>query len=318
MVFSLRLASSDLRDDLATGDERIDSYLLALDRALAGVAGVRRPTVLEVREFLLMERDRALAVGGDTQAAVTDAIAILGTVEELAREQRATLRARYLRTVAIMGLSFSVMMLLVSLQQTGLPGADWTTLAGSFVRDGMIAGIVAGYLFTYVLKSAEPPATDETDSGEFHVYFGPTSVVASWALVVAFGLSTVLLVASLVGAGPFVSMSPVMAAAMLLLCLRLTLGGLRAARFKARVDAKLLRIEGLFGSVRIARTAITGTGRATGLLQVLIPGAGLSHWIQWRDERGSTQRTYVSISKELVQGDRLIAWLESAAAAAHP
>ena len=50
-------------------------------------------------------------------------------------------------------------------------------------------------------------------------------------------------------------------------------------------------------------------------MQLLIPALGLSHWIEWQDDSGRARRTCVSIAQDLVHGDRLIAWLESAARA---
>lgn len=315
MTPALRLPSPRFPADLATGDARIDAHLVALDAALVGAASVRRQTVMEARDFLLEARDHARDAGRDDTAAVEEAIATLGPIEAIAREQRAARRAMFRRMALGMGLGYAGMMLLFSLLRTGLDGANWGALAIVFVAHAVLFGSTMGYLVAYVFKRAEPTAKDAPEPGGFLVHFAPTSIVLSWGLAVAFGLCAALLAAGLAGVGPFAAWTPAVAVALLLLDLRLTIGALRAARFRARVDAEVLRIDGLFGHARIPRTAVTGTARAAMPMQLLIPAMGLSHWIEWRDERGRTRRTCVSIAQDLVHGDRLIAWLEAAARA---
>ncbi len=315
MTRSLRFPTPGFPTDLATGDARIDAHLVALDAALVGAAAVRRQTVMEARDFLLEARDHARDAGRDDAAAVEDAIAALGPIEAIAREQRAGRLALFRRAMLGMGLGYAGLMLLFSLLRTGLAGADWIALAGAFAVHAGLFGITMGYLVAYVFKRAEPSAKDAPAAGTFLVHFAPTSITLSWGLAVAFGLSAALLIAGLAGVGLFSTWAPAATIGLLLLNLRLIVGALRAARFRARVDDESLRIDGLFGHARIPRAAITGTSRASIPMQLLIPAMGLSHWIEWQDAEGRTRRTCVSISQELVHGDRLIAWLESAARA---
>lgn len=312
---AMRLRSPGLPADLATGDARLDAHLIALDAALAGFPAVRRQTLLEARDFLLEARDRARDAGRDDATAAQEAIALLGPIEEIAREQRASRMALFRSTVLSTGLGGAGVMLLLSLLRTGWAQADWLALAGTFAFHAGFFGITLGYFLTYVVKRAEPAAQDAPAPGSFLVQFAPTSIAVSWGLAAVFGLACLLVAAGLAGVGPFVSMPTAMAVALLLISLRLTLGALRAARFRARVDADTLRIDGLFGPVVIARAAITGSNRATMPMQLLVPAAGLSHQIDWRDDSNRARRTWVSIAPDLVHGDRLIAWLEAAARA---
>lgn len=314
MSFSLlRFPSSGFPADLATGDARIDAHLVALDAALVGAASVRRQTVMEARDFLLEMRDHAREAGRDDAAAVDDAIAALGPIEAIAREQHASRLAIFHRMMLGMGLGYASLMLLFSLLRTGLAAAEWLPLAGAFAAHAGFFGVPMGYLVAYVFKRAEPAAKDATTPEGFLVHFAPTSIKMSWGLALAFGLSAALLVAGLAGVGLFATWAPAATIGLLLINIRLIVGALRAARFRARVDVDALRIDGLFGHAHIPRSAITGTRRAAIPMQLLIPAMGLSHWIEWRDSDGRARRTCVSIAQDLVHGDRLIAWLESAA-----
>ncbi|MFD0724194.1 hypothetical protein [Lysobacter brunescens] len=313
MTLSFRFPTPGFPTDLATGDARIDAHLVALDAALVGAAAVRRQTVMEARDFLLEARDHARDAGRDEATAVDEAIAGLGPIEAIAREQRAGRLAIFHRMMLGMGLGYATLMLLLSLLRTGLAAAEWLPLAGAFAAHAGFFGVPMGYLVAYVFKRAEPSAKDVPRPGSFLVHFAPTSITLSWGLAVLFGLSAALLVAGLAGVGLFATWAPAATIGLLLLNLRLIVGALRAARFRARVDAEALQIDGLFGQARIPRAAITGTARASIPMQLLIPAMGLSHWIEWQDTGGRARRTYVSIAQDMVHGDRLIAWLESAA-----
>jgi hypothetical protein len=312
---AMRLSKTSLPARLATGDARLDAHLAALDAALTGFPAVRRETVLEAREFLLDARDHAREAGLDDEAAAKEAIAQLGPIEDIAREQRAARGAIFRRFSFIMGLSFAGMMLLMSLLRTGWAAADGLALAGTFAFQAGFFGITMGYLVAYVVPRAQPAVEDAPAPGSFRVHFGPASVAAAWAIAAVFGLGGVLHAAALAGHGPFASWSPALGVILLLMCLRVTLGALRAARFRALADDQALHIDGLFGRARIARSAITGTELAARPMQLLLPAMGPSHWIHWRDEGGRARRTSVAVAGELVHGDRLIAWLEAAARA---
>lgn len=312
---AMRLSTHSLPARLSTGDPRLDAHLAALDATLSGFPAVRRETLLEAREFLLDARDHAREAGLDEDAAAKEAIAQLGPIEDIAREQRAARQAIFRRLSFGMGLSFAGMMLLFSLLRTGWAAADGIALAGAFAFQTGFFGITMGYLLAYVVPRAQPAAEDAPAPGSFRVHFGPASVASAWAVAAVFGLQGVLLAVALAGHGPLASWPPALAVILLLMCLRLTLGALRAARFRALASDQALRIDSLFGQTRIARSAITGTARVTLPMQLLLPAMGPSHWIHWRDEAGRARRISVAVSGELVHGDRLIAWLEAAARA---
>jgi len=310
-----RLRSAGFSTDHATGDARLDTHLWALDAALVGAAAVRRPTVMEARDFLLELRDRALRAGKDDAAAAVEALAALGPLEALAREQRAN-RAAVFRRVAIpAGLGYAGLMLLVSLLRTGVTGADWPVLAGVFAVHALLFGTGLGYWVAYLAKQAEPTVADAPAADAFSVRWMPTSAALAWGLAAVFGLGAGVLAAGLAGLGPVATWARPQALALLLLNAHLALGELRAARFRARVEDGTLYVEGLRGQQRIPQAAISGTAPVSLPLQLLLPGMGRSYWVHWRDERGRERRTRVSSSPELVHGDRLLAWLEGAARA---
>ena len=178
MTLALRFPTPGFPADLATGDARIDAHLVALDAALVGAAAVRRQTVIEARDFLLEARDHARDAGRDEAIAVNEAIAALGPIEAIAREQRAGRAALFRRAVLGMGLGYATLMLL-SLLRTGLAAADWLPLAGAFAAHAGFFGVPMGYLVAYVFKRAEPSAKDAPGPGAFLVHFAPTSITLS-------------------------------------------------------------------------------------------------------------------------------------------
>lgn len=310
----LRLPSPAFPADLASGNAAIDAHLRALDAALAGAAAVRRQTVMEARDFLLDMREHAREAGRDDATATADAIEALGPIEAIAREQRATRAAMFRRFSLGMGLAYATLMLLFAVLQSGPAEARWGILAVIFVLQALLFGLPMGYLGAYVFKRAEPLKNDTTASG-FLVHFTPVAIGLSWGIAAFFTLTNSVIVAGMAGIGPMADWQPLSLTMLILMGLRLVIGALRAARFRALAEDDALTIDGLFGRTRIPRASITGTARASGAMQLVIPAMGLSHWIEWRDTGGRTRRTYVSIATDLVHGDRLVAWLEAAARA---
>jgi uncharacterized Tic20 family protein len=303
--------------DLVTGDARIDACLRALDAALAGAASVRRQTVMEARDFLLESRDHARAEGLDANAAADRAIETLGDIRAIASEQRSRLSRLFRRTGLALGVTYATLMLGFSLLQ-GRPDPGLATLAVVFVLQALFFGGVMGYLAAYVFKRAEPKASDSEGPDHFRVAYTLTGIRISWALVLAFALMMVIIAAGLFGAGPFAASSPWWILALLLVDLRVILGALRAAWFRAEAKGESIVIEGLGGRTTIARAAIARLHRDPPPMQLLVPGLGLSWCITWQGEDGRTRRTRISINQDLVHGDRLLAWLEDAARANAP
>lgn len=313
----LRLPSPALPTDLLTGDGRLDSHLRALDAALAGAASVRRHTVMEARDFLLEARDHACAEGLSGEAAANRAIEALGEISAIASEQRARLASLFWKAGLAMGVSYATLMLVFSLLGGGA-SASLTTVAIVFVLQALFFGGVMGYFAAYVFQRAEPRAADSDGPGHFRVALTLTGIRLSYALVVAFTLSAAVVGAGLFGIGPFMGASPWWMVALLLVNLRVVLTALRGAWFRGEVQGDRVTLDGLGGRATIARSAITAFRRDPPLMQLLVPGFGLSWCITWRAEDGRTRRKRVSISNDLVHGDRLAAWLEDAARANAP
>lgn len=313
----LRLPSPALPTDLLTGDARLDAHLRALDAALAGAASVRRQTVMEARDFLLEARDHARAEGVPADVAADRAIEALGEISAIASEQRARLASLFWKAGLAMGVSYATLMLGFSLLGGGASLSP-VALAIVFVLQALFFGGSMGYLTAYVFQRAEPKAADSDGPGHFRVAYTLTGIRTSYGLVVAFTLSAIIVGAGLFGVGPFASSSPWWMVALLLVNLRVVLTALRGAWFRAEVRGDTLSIDGLGQRVTIARSAVSGMRRDPALLQLLIPGFGLSWCITWRDGDGRTRRTRVSLSNDLVHGDRLLAWLEDAARANAP
>lgn len=313
----LRLPTPALPTDLLTGIPRLDSHLRALDAALAGAASVRRHTVMEARDFLLEAHDHARADGLAGDAAANRAIEALGEISAIAAEQRARLASLFWKAGLAMGVAYATLMLGLSLLSGGA-SASLTTVALVFVLQALFFGGVMGYFSAYVFQRAEPQAADSDGPGHFRVAYTLTGIRLSYALVIAFTLSAAIVGAGLVGIGPFASASPWWMVALLLVNLRVVLTALRGAWFRAEVRGDTLSLDGLGGRVAIARSAITGVRRDPPLMQLLIPGFGLSWSITWQGEHGRVRRTRVSLSNDLVHGDRLLAWLEDATRANAP
>lgn len=105
----LRLPSPRFPADVATGEARIDGYLMRLDAALAGSAAVRRQTLLEARDFLLD------ASAGASDAALQAAIDAFGPAEQVASEQRLERRRLLISIGWRTGLTYAMLMLAMSL-----------------------------------------------------------------------------------------------------------------------------------------------------------------------------------------------------------
>lgn len=317
MLTLLRLFGPNFPNDLLTGDTRLDAHLRALDATLAGAASVRRQTVMEARDFLLEARDHAQAGGQTPESAADRAIEALGDIRAIATEQRARRSSLFWRAGLAMGVAYATLMLGFSLLDGG-PGRDLETLALVFVLQMLFFGGVMGYATAYVFKPAEPKATDADGPDRFRVAHTLTGLRIAWALVVAFTLMMALIAAGLFDAGPFAGASPWWIIALLLVDLRVMVASLRGALFRAEVAGDTLTVDDLTGRATMNRHAIINVRREPAPMQLLVPGFGLSWCITWRDAGGHARRTRISISQELVHGDRLLAWLEDAARANAP
>ena len=274
-------------------------------------------TVMEARDFLLEARDHARAEGLTAEAAADQAIEALGEISAIASEQRARLASLFWKAGLAMGVAYATLMLGFSLLGGGANSSP-ATLAIVFALQALFFGGVMGYCTAYVFQRAEPRAADSDGPGHFRVAYTLTGIRISYALVVAFTFSAAIVSAGFFGVGPFAASSPWWMAALLLVNLRVVLTALRGAWFRGEVRGDTLTLDGLGGRTTIPRGAITAVRRDPGLMQLLIPGFGLSWCITWQGEEGRARSTRVSISADLVHGDRLLAWLEDATRANAP
>ncbi len=311
----LRYPSPGFPDDLRTGSAQIDALLINLDAALIGSAKVRRHTVIEVRDDLLEALQRARDAGENERDGVDDAISALGSIETIASEQRASRAALFRKTSFGTGLAFASMMLGLQLMMSGLLNTRWPMLAGMFVFHALFFGLWMGYFAAYVFGKAEPSMKDSAEGGAFLVYYPTTSQALSWILAVVFTWMGLTMGLGIFGVSIFTTISPLPLAVLMLLCIKIVITAISAALFRARVDTETIRLQGLFGTRRIARDQIHSL-QTMGLgFRLLWPSFGQTHRIVWRDKRGVRRTSHVSISQDMIHGERMLAWLEIAAAA---
>ena len=314
----LRYPSPGFPADLRTGHDRIDNVLTRLDGLLVGSAKVRRQTVIEVRDDLLEARERAGDVGADGRTALDDAIASLGPVEAIAQEQHAARAALFRRLFLQTGATFASLMLGFQLmfKLGGVSQISWLLLAGMFVFHFVFFGLSMGYVGAYAFGKSEPGPKDSAGTGAFVVYYPPLSQALSWLLAAVFASMGVSLGLGMIGMSAFTTFSPLPSAVMILLCVKLVIAAISAALFCARVDSQVLNLQSMFRKQRIGRDRVQSV-QAMGLgFRLLWPTAfGETYRIIWRDESGISRRTHVSISQDMVHGDRLVAWLELSVAA---
>jgi hypothetical protein len=311
----LRYPSPGFPDDLRTGNAQIDALLVSLDAALIGSAKVRRHTIIEVRDDLLESLQRARDVGDNECDALDHAVSAVGPIETIASEQRAARAALFRKASFGTGLAFASMMLGLQVMMSELLNTRWPMLAGMFVFHAVFFGLWMGYFAAYVFGKAEPSMKDSAEGGAFLVYYPATSQALSWLMAVVSAWMGLTMGMGIVGMSIFTSMSPLPLAVLMLLSIKIVVTAIAAALFRARVDTETIRLHGLFGTRRIARHQIHSL-QTMGLgFRLLWPSFGQTHRIVWQDEDGVRRTSHVSISQDMIHGDRMLAWLEIAAAA---
>jgi len=86
-----------------TGDNALDAYICDLDSRLLGSKYVRVLTLVEIRDHLEEAKAREIAAGLDERSAAERAVSAMGSAEEHARDQRVSLRRRFLKMAAAWG-----------------------------------------------------------------------------------------------------------------------------------------------------------------------------------------------------------------------
>lgn len=303
----LRLPSPRFPADLATGDARIDGYLVRLDAALTGSAAVRRQTLLEARDFLLE------AGAGASDAALRSAIDAFGPVEQIAGEQRRERRRLLFSTAWRTGLGFATLMLAMNLIDKGIGATHWSILAGVFLFSAVFFGGCMGYFAAYLMPKSMPAAADAPSPGHFVVRYPVKSRRISMALLAGMGLLQVLLAAGLANMGPSADTPPALIVFLLTLNLKTLLAAMTSLKFGATVDAATITLDGLGGRTTVRRDRVVSFDAPGALTQLLWPGFGRARRLVWRDDADTLRRRLLPENSELIQGDRLIAWLEDAA-----
>lgn len=310
----LRLPSPGFPSDLRTGDARIDRVLEDLDDALVGSAGIRRSTLLETRDTLLEARDRARDAGQDEAAALAETIEAFGTPAQIGREQRRGCAARFRMLAATTGLLFATLMLGFGVVAMPRPDTGLSLLALVFVLQALLFGLPMGFLFSYVIPAAMPTARDAGDASGFTVHYTRLSIAMAWGLLIGFGALEVALALGLAGLGPLASIRWQALALLMAINIKNVLAAFDGLRFRARVVGDVLHLRTAFGgAVAVPRSRIVSFVRRGPLFQVLWPTYGRIHRLAWRDPDDRLQHCHVSLNRELVHGDRLLAWCEQAA-----
>ncbi len=309
----LRLPSPRFPTDMRTGDARIDAYLETLDSALAGSAAVRRRTLLEARDYLLEALERARTDRGDENTALSGAIEDFGRAEHIARDQRRVCAASFWKLGWRMGLAFAAMMLIFSLLGLGKLTMTWQMLTFAFVFNALFFGTFVAFFFVYVFPQPMPTPQDASGPGRFAVHYPRLSIRMAWCLVIVFGAMQILLACSLIGRGLFGEWPLPIVILMLLLNAKTILAAIDALFFQAHIEADTLHLGGLGGRANIKREQIVSVITPGLLFQLLWPTYANIRRMTWRDDAGRTHRRHISLNRELIHGDRLMAWLEGAA-----
>lgn len=297
----LRLPSPRFAADLATGDARIDSYLMRLDAELAGTAAVRRQTLLEARDFLLD------AGAGASDAALQAAIDAFGPAEQVAREQRLERRHMMFSIAWRTGLTFAVLMLAMTLISKGIDNAQWGIHIGIFIFNALFFGGWMGYFAAYLMPKSMPAATDANGPGHFVVRYPTNSRRISAALLVGFGTLEMLLIAGLVATGPFAGPPPALLLFLLIINLKNLLAAATSLKFGATVETETVAFDGLRGTVIVRRDQIVSVDTPNPAVQVLWSGFGRARRVTWRDDAGKLRRRLLPQNVDVIHGDRLIA-----------
>jgi hypothetical protein len=304
-----------LPTELLTGDARIDDHLDQLDRALVGTARVRRPVVQELRDFLLDAKDAALRDGRDADAAVDDAISAAGTVDEIAGDQRAAKRREFLRIVRLTGLPWGLWMtVFMGIYFWSEFGRLSISQIGVLIAGMSIAGLLFGALMGALVYIAVPgtvslPST-RPDS-EFVVELSRPGRRWLYALTVFATLLIGLPAASLTGYG--FDWPAALSTLLLLMNVPMVIFIVRYRWFRATVAGDRLRMVGVSGGIEISRGEILGLERPTMLRRWLnMAPAGDACDLVWRGEDGRTRRRVLPLTPDMIDSDRLRAWIEAA------
>lgn len=310
----LKSASPSLPADIRTGNPAIDRYLSQIDAHLIGTRGIRRATLLEARDFIV----DASTDAADRDAAILAATREFGSPADIGSIQRRERHGMLLKIALATGPAFALLMLLA--QVLGLPGpGGWGARALVFVLNMLFFGLAMGVSFAYAIGTPAPSKTPSTAIGGgdgFTVAYRTSSRTLCWILIAVFGTMQLLLLLGLFGADPtgiFNAWMWPLITLMLFVNIKNLGAPLHALRFSAEVTPGALRIHRLTGPLLLQRQQIATITRPSYPRQVFSTQYGQQRRIGWRDEDGSLRHATVSLPPDIINGDRLLAWLEAAA-----
>jgi len=310
----LKSASPSLPADLRTGDPAIDRYLSQIDAHLIGTRSIRRMTLVEARDFVI----DASIDAPDRGAAILAATGEFGSPEDIGSTQRRERHGVLLKIALTAGPAFALLMLLA--QVLGLPApGEWGTRAIVFVVNMLAFGLGMGAIFAYTVGTPAPskttPAAAAGEDGFVATYLGSSRMLCR-ILIAVFGTMQLLLLLGLFGADPtgiFNAWAWPLTALLLFVNLKNLGAPLHALRFRAEATPGALRIHRLTGPLLLQRQQIVTVARPAYLRQVFSTLYGQQRRIGWRADDGSLRHVTVSLTHDVINGGRLLAWLEAAA-----
>lgn len=187
----LRLPGASCPDEALTGDDVLDAYIRDLDARLLGSRHVRLLTLAEIKDHLMEAKAAAIASGLDERAAAGKAVNAMGSADDYAREQRATLAARFWKVALIWG---AVVAIVTGLSQF-LPALKPNPLRAFLIAafEGVLAGLFTGVLMAFWLPQrwiSIAQGVQNRRSAQFDVtYSRPVAVLMTISLAFTAAMS---------------------------------------------------------------------------------------------------------------------------------
>lgn len=309
----LERQSASLPPDIRSGDPAIDAYLAQINAHLIGTAGVRRATLAEARDFVL---DASVGTA-DRDAGIRAALQEFGSPREIGAAQRRERHAMFLKVALMTGPAFALLMLVASLLGLPSPDDNWRMLAIVFVLNLLAFGSAMGAIFAYVIGGAAATAPGATAVGDgFVVAYRKSSRVLCWILISVFGAMQLLLLLRLFGVDPtglFQSWPWPLVVFLLVINLKNVVAPLHALAFGAQASPAGLAVHRLSGPLHLQRRQIATIVKPGYVRQLFSTFYGQQCRIGWRDDAGDLHHFTLSLTHDVINGDRLLAWLEAAA-----
>ncbi|PJK13626.1 hypothetical protein CO614_00605 [Lysobacteraceae bacterium NML120232] len=306
---------------MRTHEPTIDQYLQQINQHLIGSRAVRSHTLNEARDFLLDVA--ASARPEDKAAALAEAMQEYGSPGHIGKEQRKERHQICIKIALLSGPIFAVLMLLTMLLQAGVAQmlSAWQTWLLVFFTNMLLFGLGMGASFAYLIAfPATPSQAGHTPAADnrFEMICRPVSRKISWMMLAVFVPFEILLLLALFGIDliPGLEFSRLRLPAVLLLAFinfKNITASLNALWFKAYVEHDILHVQRLGRSWQLRRQDILAVTRPSLLRQFFSIQFGQQQQITWQTATGQKQQLTLSISADVINGDRLVAWLESAA-----